>query len=176
MLLSDYYLQKYNGAFLAVEKDHVHKSCIFTHLPNGFLEKSYLYNRLQKILNSRACDFFNRHNVIVKWETVKNEINEYFRAISLALLYKSYGTEDDIIPIQDMTLTICCKKEPKKLLKYLRNTQFQCVNSYQNIYYIYKDGHIDTQIVIIKDISVPECAWVDYIFPIRGATAPALTM
>lgn len=65
MLLSDYYLQKYNGAFLAVEKDHVHKSCIFTHLPNGFLEKSYLYNRLQKILNSRACDFFNRHNVIV---------------------------------------------------------------------------------------------------------------
>ncbi len=127
-------------------------------------------------MSRSACLFLHKHNIIVKWENIHNVIDQFYTELAVALYYKSSGIEDDMILLEDIGLTICCDANPAKLMHYLREKQYQITSPFTGIYYIYKDGHIDTQIVITCSVTEVEPIGRNFFFPIAGASRVHLTM
>lgn len=177
VMLSNYRIQKYGRCYIVTDHNYTQFSTLFSNRPHGIWEKQ---NRREKELLSfmtrTAILFFHKHNIIVRWINVENEIDQFFREIAEVFLYKCSGIDDDRIPVEDIGLTICCDRKPHRLIGYLKKGGFHLMEPFTGVYYLSRAGITDVQIVIVNSANESECVWIDYVFPIRGKAVPALTM
>lgn len=86
---------------------------------------------------------FRGHNLIeIKGYRDILSIDKYYKALGYALFYKADTGKENVIDIEDITLTFICTYMPVKLLKHIRRVWgIECVEKWEGIYYFiaYKD-------------------------------------
>ncbi len=89
-------------------------------------------------LNNEIGKIFRKYNIIeYKSPTDNLTIDDFYKVCGYGLLYKSLSDKVNAIDIKEITLTFCCKKEPKKLIEHLKKVHnYKIKQEYQGIYYI----------------------------------------
>lgn len=63
-------------------------------------------------------------------------IDEFFKAIGYACIYKSLGENKDSIPADQITVSLFRNEKPAELLKYLKEYGYEVKEKYRDIYYV----------------------------------------
>lgn len=61
-------------------------------------------------------------------------IDDFYKAVAYAFIYKGYGRKVDELPIKDMTLTLVRHSYPRELMKALEREGFTVEEKYNGIY------------------------------------------
>lgn len=149
-MLRKYRIHKYHDYYLVAEPRHFERSLLCGPWYENRL--SVLRSKeLTKFLPKPSLLFFHKHNLISRWN-VGSEIDQYHEALAMAYYYMSAGVNDNEIKLDDVGITISTSEYPLRLINYLRDKNFQITHPYAGIYYIYKDGIPDTQILVSKPL------------------------
>ena len=76
-------------------------------------------------------------------------IDEYYLAMAYAYLY-AHMTEG--ANIDDITISFVREVKPEKLLSYFKQQEFNVTEYEKGIYHIRKNGHVDMQVVVTRQI------------------------
>lgn len=87
-------------------------------------------------------------------------IDDYFKVLAYACLYKSFGASDNAILAEEISVTLVRDLKPKKLLAWFTENGYVVEQPYGGIYYIRKEGFFATQVVVTSEISREESRWV----------------
>lgn len=80
-------------------------------------------------------------------------IDDYYKTIGYACLYKGFGDTVDQIPAQELTVSIFRESCPRELLKALKKAGLKVEERFPGIYYIEGNVLFDTQIVVTGQLS-----------------------
>ena len=97
---------------------------------------------------------FKRYNV-VEYKSPEDglSIDDYYKTIGYACLYKGFGDTVDQIPAQELTVSIFRESCPRELLKALKKAGLWVEERFPGIYYIQGNVLFDTQIVVTGQLS-----------------------
>ena len=97
---------------------------------------------------------FKRYNV-VEYKSPEDglSIDDYYKTIGYACLYKGFGDTVDQIPAQELTVSIFRERCPRELLKALKKAGLRVEEQFPGIYYIEGNVLFDTQIVVTGQLS-----------------------
>ena len=97
---------------------------------------------------------FKRYN-IVEYKSPEDglSIDDYYKTIGYACLYKGFGDTVDQIPAQELTVSIFRESYPRELLKALKKAGLRVEERFPGIYYIEGNVLFDTQIVVTGQLS-----------------------
>ena len=79
-------------------------------------------------------------------------IDDYYKAIGCACLYKAMGRYVDEIPAGEVTVSLFCTKKPIELFATLKDEWNEVEEKYSGIYYIKGNTLFPIQIVVIKEL------------------------
>lgn len=105
---------------------------------------------------------FQKHNLL-EYKSPEDALNYdvFLKGVAYAYLYKSKETHVDEIMLEDITLTFIREGKPIRLFKKLQKEKFRIEEKWDGIYYISKEGHIKTQIVVTKELSRENHIWLN---------------
>ena len=97
---------------------------------------------------------FKRYNV-VEYKSPEDglSIDDYYKTIGYACLYKGFGDTVDLIPAKELTVSIFRESCPRELLKALKKAGLRVEEQFPGIYYIEGNVLFDTQIVVTGQLS-----------------------
>ena len=100
---------------------------------------------------------FKKHN-IVEYKNPKDVlgIDQFFKGLSYAYLYKSLGKKADEVKIEEMTLSFIREGYPRELFKRLRKLDYKVTEKYPGIYYVTDNLVIPVQIIVTKNLDPEE--------------------
>lgn len=75
-------------------------------------------------------------------------IDDYYKTVGYACLYKGLGNTVDAIPAGELTVTMVREGRPEKLFRMLRQAGSEIEEKYRGIYYIKGNTLFDTQIIV----------------------------
>ena len=81
-------------------------------------------------------------------------IDDFYKAVGYAFIYKGYDRKVNELPIGDMTLTLVRHSYPRELIKALRQSGFTVDEKYRGIYR--GDGRISIKIQIVVSSRLPD--------------------
>lgn len=80
-------------------------------------------------------------------------IDDYYKTVGYACLYKGLGETVDQIPADELTISIFRESYPREMFEAMRNLGMEIKEQYPGIYYISgKQALFDTQIVVTKQL------------------------
>lgn len=104
---------------------------------------------------------FRRHNIIeYKSPDDSMNLNTYMKVIAYACLYKAYESHVDDIKLEEITITMVRERKPVKLLHWFEKNGYQINEVFKGIYYVIKDNHFLTQILVSKQLSKDNQKWL----------------
>lgn len=105
---------------------------------------------------------FGRYNLI-EYKSPDDALNYdvFLKGIAYVYLYKTKEMHVDEILLEDITLTFIRERKPVKLFKTLQKEKFRIEEKYSGIYYIIKEGHIRTQIIVSRELSDDNHIWLN---------------
>lgn len=104
---------------------------------------------------------FRRHNIIeYKSPDDSMNLNTYMKVISYACLYKAYENYVDEIPLDQITITMVRERKPMKLFLWFEENKYIIETVFKGIYYITRDNHFLTQIIVSKELSKENQKWL----------------
>ena len=104
-------------------------------------------------LDNPIAKFFRRHNVVeYKSPDDALTIDDLYKTIGYACLYKGYGKTVNEIPAEELTVSIFRHRYPRKLFGELKKQNIEVVCKYPGIYYVKVMYSIPVQIVVIKEL------------------------
>jgi hypothetical protein len=80
-------------------------------------------------------------------------IDDYYKTISYACLYKSLGKTVNAIPAEELTISLFRDSYPRKLIKQLKKQGAIIEKKFPGIYYVTSKTLFDTQIVVTGQLS-----------------------
>ena len=92
---------------------------------------------------------FKRYNV-VEYKSPEDglSIDDYYKTIGYACLYKGLGECVDQIPAEELTVSIFRESYPRELMEALEKGGNKLEKKYPGIYYVHGNVLFDTQIVV----------------------------
>lgn len=113
------------------------------------------------VLENIIGKIFRSHN-IMEFKSPRDGlgIDDYFKALAYACLYKSFGKTDNEISAEEITATLVRDRKPEKLLGWFAENGYALDQPYSGIYYISRDGFFATQVVVTSEISREESRWL----------------
>ena len=87
-------------------------------------------------------------------------LTTYMKVIAYACLYKAYENYVDEILLDQITITMVREKKPKKLFRWFEKNGYQVQQVFKGIYYVTRDNHFVTQIIVSKDLSKVNQKWL----------------
>ena len=87
-------------------------------------------------------------------------LNTYMKVIAYACLYKAYESHVDEIELDEITITMVREKKPVKLFQWFVKNGYQVKEVFKGIYYVTRDNHFLTQIIVSKELSKENQKWV----------------
>lgn len=75
-------------------------------------------------------------------------IDDYYKTVGYACLYKGLSEKVNQIPAEEMTISIFCSSYPRKLFQLLRRAEYTIEERFHGIYYIRGNVPFDTQIIV----------------------------
>ena len=104
---------------------------------------------------------FRRHNIVeYKSPDDSMNLNTYMKVIAYACLYKAYENYVDDIKLDEITITMVRERKPIKLLQWLEKNGYQIKEVFKGIYYVTKENHFLTQIIVSKQLSKKNQKWL----------------
>ena len=105
------------------------------------------------LIDNPIGQIFRRYN-IVEYKSPRDElsIDDLYKTIGYAGLYKGYGNTVDEIPADEMTISIFRHTYPRELFKSLKKISAKIEKKDFGIYYIYGIINIPLQIVVTKQL------------------------
>lgn len=104
---------------------------------------------------------FRRHNIVeYKSPDDTMNLNTYMKVLAYACLYKAYESHADEIELNEITITMVREKKPVKLLEWFERNGYQVRVAYKGIYYVIRDNHFMTQIIVSKELSKDNQKWL----------------
>ena len=79
-------------------------------------------------------------------------IDDFYKAIAYACLYKSLGKEVDARPASQITISLIQEKHPKLLFKTLHSNGASISSTYSGIYYITGSYPFPMQMIVTKEL------------------------
>ena len=80
-------------------------------------------------------------------------IDDYYKTVGYACLYKGLGETVDRIPADELTISIFRESYPREMFEAMKNLGMEIKEQYPGIYYISgKQALFDTQIVVTKQL------------------------
>ena len=79
-------------------------------------------------------------------------IDDYYKTIGYASLYKGYGKTTNSIPADEITVSLFRAKKPPRLLKILKDSGHTIVKKSKGIYYVTGNVLFPTQIVVTSEL------------------------
>ena len=100
------------------------------------------------VLNDPIGEFFKAVNLF-EYKSPEDglSIDDFYKAVGYAFIYKGYGKKVNELPIEDITLTLVRHAYPRELIKTLKQSGFTVDEKYPGIYRI--DGKISIRIQIV---------------------------
>lgn len=112
-------------------------------------------------IKNQIGKIFRRHNIIeYKSPDDSMNLNTYMKVIAYACLYKAYENHVDEIELDEITITMVREKKPEKLLHWFEKSGYRINEVYDGIYYVTKDNHFLTQIIVSKQLSKDNQKWL----------------
>ncbi len=108
---------------------------------------------------------FRKHNIIeYKSPTDYLSIDDFYKVLAYAYLYKIDTVNENEISIEDITISFVCKGYPRSLVKHLREVWgYQVEQKDAGIYYIqtgWQNGVLPMQILVTKKLNPEENLWL----------------
>ena len=112
-------------------------------------------------ISNEIGTFFRGHN-IVEYKSPKDhlDIDVFYKSISYASLYKSYGETMDERKADDITISIIREAYPRELFKYFREHGYTLINPSKGIYYIEGNTLFPIQVIVTKELDEKAHAWL----------------
>ena len=95
---------------------------------------------------------FRQHNVI-EYKSPKDSLNidDFYKTLAYAFLYKSLAKEVDGIPVSQLTLSLVRQGYPREMVKKLEAEGMQIQRQYPGIYYV-EGAPIPAQIIATNEL------------------------
>ena len=95
---------------------------------------------------------FRQHNV-VEYKSPKDSLNidDFYKTLAYAFLYKSLAKEVDGIPVSQLTLSLVRQGYPREMVKKLEAEGMQIQRQYSGIYYV-EGAPIPAQIIATNEL------------------------
>lgn len=97
---------------------------------------------------------FKEYNILeYKSPTDGLTIDDYYKTIGYACLYKGLGEKVNQVPAEELTLSIFREAYPRELFKALRESGYTIEEQFPGVYYILGNVLFDTQVVVTRRLS-----------------------
>lgn len=95
-----------------------------------------------------------KYNVI-EYKSPEDSLNidDYYKTVGYACLYKGYGKTSDAVPSDQITVSLFREKYPNKLFEKLKEEGHKIEEKYPGIYYINDNVTFPTQVVVTSQLS-----------------------
>jgi len=80
-------------------------------------------------------------------------IDDFYKTIGYAFIYKGLGTTVDAVPLSELTVSLFRESKPRELIKKLGNSGHGIEKKYPGIYYV-SGCEIPVQIVVTKELDI----------------------
>ena len=113
---------------------------------------------IKKLSNIRTKNeighIFRKFNVVeYKSHDDALSIDDYYKTVGYACLYKGLGETVDQIPANELTISIFRESYPREMFEAMKNLGLEIKERYPGIYYISgKQALFDTQIVVTRQL------------------------
>ena len=103
---------------------------------------------------------FRRHNIF-EYKSPGDElgVDEFFKTMGYACLYKAAAQKVNEIPSEDVLVTLVRADKPEKLLKWLREN-YQVEERHPGIYYMERAGLFPVQLIVSDDLPERDAIWL----------------
>ena len=114
---------------------------------------------IKKLSNIRTTNeighIFRKFNVVeYKSNDDALSIDDYYKTVGYACLYKGLGETVDQIPANELTISIFRESYPREMFEAMKNLGLEIKERYPGIYYISgKQALFDTQVVVTKQLN-----------------------
>lgn len=110
-----------------------------------------------KALHNDIGKIFKGHNII-EYKSPKDMlgIDQFYKGLSYACLYKSLGRYADEIKIEEVTLSFVRESYPRELFKRLQELEHNVTRKYPGVYYVSNKLMIPIQIIVTKELELEE--------------------
>ncbi|MDE7275014.1 MAG: hypothetical protein K2N95_18545 [Lachnospiraceae bacterium] len=106
------------------------------------------------VVQNEIGQLFRRYNVLeFKSPDDGLSIDDLFKTIGYACIYKGLGETVDAIPEDELTVSIFREAFPRELFEKLKQSGRRVEERFPGIYYVTGNLLFDTQIVVTKDLS-----------------------
>ena len=96
---------------------------------------------------------FRRYNILeFKSPDDGLTIDDYVKAVGYAYIYKSLGRTVDIIPYDELTVTLCRDVYPRELMRSIKKYGGMIEKTFPGVYYVTGIVQIPTQIVVTSEL------------------------
>lgn len=92
---------------------------------------------------------------IIEYKSPKDELNidDYYKTVGYACLYKGYGENVDIIPADELTVSLFRARHPQKFMNQLKADGNTIEQVRPGIYYVTGNVLFPTQIVVTQELT-----------------------
>ena len=96
---------------------------------------------------------FKRHNILeFKGSGDELSIDDYYKVIGYAALYKGLGKHVNDIPAEEITITFIREAYPRELFRILEGYGVIKEEKYPGIYYLKGNTVFDTQVIVTREL------------------------
>ena len=105
------------------------------------------------IVDTNIGRIFRTYN-IVEYKSPKDGLNidDFYKVVAYACLYKSLASHVDEIPIEKISISLFRDKCPVKLFEKLRRSGLEVNEEYKGVYYVCGFPGLSAQIVVIREL------------------------
>ena len=105
------------------------------------------------VIDNEIGKIFKQHNVVeFKGSGDGLTIDDYYKIIGYACIYKGLGKHVNEIPAEELTVTFMREAYPRELFKILGNMGVKITEKYKGIYYLSGNTTFDTQVIVTKQL------------------------
>jgi hypothetical protein len=111
-------------------------------------------NKKAGMIKNEIGHIMKRYNVI-EYKSPKDgmSIDDFYKTVGYACLYKGYGATVNQIPLQELTVSLFRASHPRELFAALEREGHEIEEKYPGIYYVTNKLPIPAQIVVTSELS-----------------------
>ena len=108
----------------------------------------------QTSINNEIGHIMKTYNIIeYKSPNDSMTIDDFYKTLGYACLYKGYSTSENQIPIDDMTISLFREAYPRKMIRKLQLAGLHIKEQYPGIYYVTGSIPVSAQIIVTSRLS-----------------------
>ncbi len=105
------------------------------------------------VIKNEIGRIFKQHNLLeYKSPDDGFDIDDYYKVVGYACIYKSQGETVDAVPAEEVTVSIFREAYPREFIKKLESQGQSVEEKYPGVYYIKGQVMFDTQIVVMREL------------------------